>query len=347
MPAHNAVDSSRRLPTLLHISMWALILLLGIAAFVRLMPLGWSLLRGILNTGLMAVLFYANGRLFVRFFEREKWWSYFASAISLMLLLSLIRFHINMRFPYLEGVITNYQPGRVAFFFGAFITNVFTLLVGFLHESVLSRWRQDRRRLELIGAQQAAQLQFLRAQINPHFLFNTLNNIYSLAVVRSEKTASLVMRLSDLLKYVIYQGQEEYVSLKEEIRVLEEYIELFQLQHEEPCNIRFESTIHNQELSVEPLLLVPIVENCFKHCDFAENEDAFVKLQLEAKGERLWFYAENSFNPRARQKDTTGGVGVENIRRRLNLRYPDQHMVTFERTSDRFIVSLRVDLSKK
>ena len=346
MTSSTSIYPSGRLQVLLHLSVWLLIWMLSTAAFIRMLPVGESMLRGGVNTLLMMSLFYANSGLYHRFFQGQRWQIYFVWAIGLMLLVSALRFLINTRFSYDEDVSPYFRPGPLPLLFGVVVTNAFILLVGFLYESVLARWRRDRRQLELINEQRTAQLQFLRAQINPHFLFNTLNNIYSLAVMRSEKTAPLVMRLSDLLKYVIYEGQDEKVPLSKEVEMLEEYIDLFQLQHEEPQQISFSAEVPPEEIRVEPLLFLPIVENCFKHCDFAENEQAYASLTLRVKDDQLWFEAVNSYNPYSNQKDKTGGVGLENIRRRLALRYPEKHSLELNRENGVFEIRLHLHLPK-
>ena len=197
----------------------------------------------------------------------------------------------------------------------------------------------------MLAEQREAKIQFLRAQMNPHFLFNTLNNIYSLAVVKSEKTAPLVLRLSDLLRYVIYDAQQEQVPLAKAITILEEYIELFQLQYEEQKDITFTYQLPRKGYLIEPLLLIPLVENCFKHSDLAENENGYVHLELLIDEDEMTFSAKNSFNPLQSQKDEQGGVGLENIRRRLALQYPDDHQLTQEKSKDHFCVQLAIPLT--
>lgn len=345
MEPKTTFSSGRDLPILLHLSLWLLIGLLSVAAFVRMLPLGASLVRGGINTLLMAALFYGMSRLFRRYYEHKQWPVYLAGSTVLLLLITVIRFQVNILFDYAPIELPNFQVNRVSFFLGALITNIFIAFISFLYESILSRNRQQQRQLTLIAERQEAELQFLRAQMNPHFLFNTLNNIYSLAVLRSEKTAPLVMRLSDLLKYVIYEGNNERVQLSRELEVLNEYIDLYQLQHESPLNIHCEFAVPEEPVWIEPLLLVPIIENCFKHADFSENEAAFARIQLEVDDQRLLFRASNSYNPREQQKDAVGGVGLTNIRHRLDLRYPDRHELTVQQDGGVFSLQLQLQLN--
>ena len=180
---------------------------------------------------------------------------------------------------------------------------------------------ENRRELETLHAE--AQINYLKAQINPHFLFNTLNNIYSAATLQHPRTAEMVLRLSDLLHYITYDAQAELVPLQKETDHIRAYIDLHQLKSETPLPICFEVEGDIQDCHIEPLLLLPLVENALKHSDLEENPNGFLNILLRREDRRLFFKVENTFNPQNRQKDTVGGVGLENIRRRLALKHVD------------------------
>ena len=311
---------------------------------MRLLPFQQSFVRAALNTTAMMVLFYVVGFLYQRYYEDRAYWKFTFGLILAFVIVTGLRFRINAGFSYIGDGTAYFKPEPVSFFFGALITNLTTLLNSLLYQLVRSRVIMKQRQATLLADQREAKLQFLRAQMNPHFLFNTLNNIYSLAVVKSDKTAPLVLRLSDLLQYVIYDAQKSRTSLAKEISILEEYISLFQLQHEEPVKVDFSYQLPREPIMIEPLLLVPIVENCFKHGDFAENPDAYVTLTLGWKNDVLHFKADNSYNPNQHQKDRTGGVGLENIKRRLQLQYPDRHSLRIEANDRIFSLELNLEL---
>lgn len=334
--------STNRLLILLHLCVWLFIFGLSWAAFIKMMPLPDSFIRAVLNTSSLALLFYCIGIVYGFYYERRKYWQFGVSLAVIFIVVTIIRYYVNRQFSYLEDMSPYYTPGPVSFLIGAIITNITTLLISLLYQLVRSRIRLKQRETELLVEQREASIQFLRAQMNPHFLFNTLNNIYSLAVVRSEKTAPLVLRLSDLLRYVIYDAQQEKVALAKEVAVLEEYIELYELQYETPKDIIFHYQLPRNGFLIEPLLLIPLVENCFKHSDLAENEQGFVHLELLVSENKITFNAANSFNPLQRQKDEQGGVGLENIRRRLALQYPARHQLKMEKTGSRFHIQLEI-----
>ena len=127
------------------------------------------------------------------------------------------------------------------------------LVVSAFYAFVIIRNENERKHLALINAQNVAHLKFLRAQINPHFLFNTLHNIYSLAIVKSDKTADMVLRLSNLLRYVTYDGQSEKVQLEQEVVHIQEYIHLYQMKSEEPLNIQFSVKGAIKDRTIEPM----------------------------------------------------------------------------------------------
>lgn len=300
-------------------------------------------MRSVGNIALVAALFYSLSWVYHRFFERKRWWDYGIWALFLFVLVGGLRLLLNMNLHYDMSRVPYMREGLVPFTWAVIITNLGIFYLNLVYEMLKSRRGREAQQLRLVNERQAAQLQFLRMQMNPHFLFNTLHNIYSLAVMQSEKTAPLVLRLSELLQYVIYETQAPTVSLRAEVNMLREYIELFQLQFEHPRDIRLQVNDWGaHDFQVEPLLLVPIVENCYKHCDFNDNPEAFIELVLQVDGEGLHFRATNTFNPNNRSKDRTTGVGLANIQRRLELRYPGRHQLRIKEWERTFVIDLRL-----
>jgi len=304
----------------IHASIWLLILLIYILIFGQYFSVGLSLLRGLANLLPMMVLFYANLFFVNLFFERKKYGLFIIANLILLLVLIVVRVQLNLQFPQIdrEAFIASERDG---WRLGALFTNFLVLLVSTFYQILENRFAAEQNNQQIIQQQQEAQLQFLRAQINPHFLFNTLNNIYSLAVVKSDKTADMVLRLSNLLRYVVYDGREPQVQLQREARQIQEYIELFQMRSEEPLDIEFVQEGPLEQIRLEPMILIPLIENCFKHCDFEVNPEAFAKISLKIRDGQLQFNTRNSKDDR-QQKDKQGGVGLSNIRRRLALKYP-------------------------
>ena len=186
-----------------------------------------------------------------------------------------------------------------------------------------------------------AELAFLKSQINPHFLYNTLNYVYSLAIPVSEKLADAVLKLSDLMRYTLQDSPDGKVLLNKEIEYLESYIALFRMRFEPAFYVHF-SAQGIAEQRIASLLLIPFVENAFKHGVVNDPEHPVV-ISLKVIGKHLEFRLSNSISPG--QKDHSSGIGLVNIERRLNLIYPEQHELKIKTHGNCYATSLIIELS--
>ncbi|MBK8567162.1 MAG: histidine kinase [Saprospiraceae bacterium] len=337
--------TDRKITPWIHLAFW---LLLGV---VNLVLSNWFLdpqmnvWRPLINHAVMALMFYANAWLVNRYLEKKAYVPYFAWTNLMIWALVPVRFFINKFFLMPEGP----EPPNLAkgLIFGALATGYGIVMLSTIYQLLVNRYAEERKALDSAKRQTEAELQFLRAQINPHFLFNTLNNIYSLAVVRSPKTADMVLKLSQLLRYVVYEHKEKKVPVEREVEHIRHFIELFQMRSEEPLNIKLEVDGDLSEVKIEPMILIPIVENCFKHCDFDTNRNAFVNIQLSVNDGVLTFKTFNSKNDADQQKDQVGGVGLENIRRRLELQHHKAFQFSTKTTKEVFGVFFTLNLSEK
>ena len=335
---------NRKLETLLHIIIWLSILLAVCLIFSQFMPWQNSALRGFFNVLPIAILFYFILWMVNHYWEKKKFGQFSLLAFTLVAIGTIIRGESNKYFPL---ALEEYQffENRKSWYLAALITNLACVGIGILYQLVYNRYEAEKRNLSIINEQREAQLQALRGQINPHFLFNTLNNIYALAVVDSKPTADMVLKLSKLLRYVIYDSQEKKVTLKKEVQQIEEFIELFQMRMEEPANIQFDFSGVNDHQLVEPMILIPFLENGFKHGDFDTNVDAFLKADLGVKNDQLDFKIVNSKNNLDTQKDRRGGVGLDNIKKRLELKYSRQYQLDIHDQEDQFFVHFKLQLA--
>ncbi len=199
----------------------------------------------------------------------------------------------------------------------------------------------------LIANREKAQneLRALKAQINPHFLFNNLNTIYSLASQKDERTKDVILQLSDFLRYVLYDTGSESIPLEKEVEIIRTYVEL----QKERVNPLITQVILNLEGSfgsayITPLLLLPLAENCFKHG--IGKEPGRIVINIGFNGKQLIFATENSIALREKTgKEENGGIGIKNVEKRLNLLYPNRHSLHFEEKDGIYKVELKVDLS--
>ena len=330
----------KRLEIALHVLIWPFFLVAMIMTFYQFIGFKGSLLRGVANVASLAILCYLHIWFVNRYWERQLYWQFGLFSFLSLLFFTLLRSEVNGSFDY-----SDLTEKRINWFLSSLFTNLSLMVVCVLYQLLYNRYRSEKHNLAIINEQQEAQLQALRAQINPHFLFNTLNNIYSLTMVDPKRTAEMVLKLSHLLRYVIYDGQEKQVNLKKEVGQIEEFIGLFQMRMEEPANIQFtHSGLTGTEL-IEPMILIPFLENGFKHGDFDTNPKAFLTAELSVQNNLLEFQVVNSKNDQNRQKDPYGGVGLENIQKRLALKYQGQHQLDIQDQEHLFSVQLQLQLN--
>lgn len=185
------------------------------------------------------------------------------------------------------------------------------------------QWTRQNNQISALEKEKSqAELDLLKQQLNPHFFFNTLNNLYALSLQRSEQTSESILQLSDLMRYVIYKAKEPLVSIGEEVRYLEDYLQLQQIRLRKHLDLRFEKDIKEDAVSIAPLLLIVFVENAFKHGIEQAEGDAFLHLSLRIDSTSLFFVCKNSIEPQA---DAQGGIGLSNLRKRLALLYPGKY----------------------
>ncbi len=329
---------------ILHSGFWALYVLLFTMLTANFLPLGTAFSRVFLSGLVLAFAFYFNALLLVNILlEKKRWALFFLFAILLAFVTGMVRFLI----------INSYDNNSIGFAFSetpkillnsSFGVQSVIIFISTFYQLILNRIRKERLRQELVNRQNEAEIKFLKAQINPHFLFNMLNNIYALSVTGSANTSQMILKLSELLRYVIYGGREKKLALEREIEHIDIFIELFQMKSENLLNITFEKSGNFAGLVIEPMILIPIVENCFKHTDFDTNENAFAKIIIGLKGQEVLFTTINTKNNNDNQKDETGGVGLENIRKRLELTYKDKFNMEIKNEGNYFELKLKVTL---
>ena len=209
-------------------------------------------------------------------------------------------------------------------------STLFRFLNDFMQEQA-QRSRLENERLR-------AELSFLRSQISPHFMFNVLNSIVSLARKKSDLVEPAILQLSDLMRYMLYESDDRRVTLAKEIKYLNSYIDLQRLRFGDDINLQFSVDNQLPHQLLEPMLLIPFVENAFKH-GVGAVEDPLIEVSLRARGNRLDFRVVNKTDP-APPRITGQGIGLPNVQRRLNLLYPSTHQLRFSRGAGRYEVLL-------
>ena len=283
--------------------------------------------------------FYLNAYwLTPKLFNRRR---YLAFSGSLLLMLGVVLLLHFVMFTYIFR-LEHFSPlGAMGFLFPPFalaiaISTTFRVVSDNLTAERLAHDRQEENL--------KTELSFLRSQINPHFIFNILNNLVALEQMKSPELGPTIFKLSALMQYMLYEADEESVSLQREQDYLESYIDLQRQRFGEKVPVSVSMHVPDGFYEIEPMLLIPFVENAFKH-GVGMIEDPSIGIELQVKDHTLHFSVRNRYNPLSEEiKDKGSGIGLGNVSRRLKLLYGDQHVLQISREDGWFIVTLELKL---
>nr|WP_315422931.1 histidine kinase [uncultured Pedobacter sp.] len=289
------------------------------------------------------LLFLINSRLLVSKILKEKGLLVYLLSLSAtvavlypLLAQLLILLPINTVFG--RSIFVN-NPFELENAFGAFAIMLISLPV------VLAlQWgKQNNRILSLEKEKSQTELDLLKQQLNPHFFFNTLNNLYALSLQKSDKTPESILQLAELMRYTIYKGQEKTVKLSQELDYINDYIQLQQIRLRKTLHFEFDKQITNDQIDIAPLLLIVLIENAFKHGIEPAEDAATLKLSLISNDTTLIFSCENSFDPE--EVNEIKGIGIDNLRKRLELIYPGRYTLEITTIADIFKAELKLKLT--
>jgi hypothetical protein len=282
--------------------------------------------------------------LYRRLFQVKKYGLYFsvgaASWIAFLLGRTCFQFYYLQDEPRFKGNT----------FTDIFLNNITVVLVSFLFITACKYFKDGYITQEFEAQRKQQQLMAevnnLKSQIAPHFLFNTLNNLYGLAVDKSDKLPGLMLRLSDLLRHSLYETQKPLVPLNEEIDVLKSYIQLESIRLEDDLQLEIDNRIPEKTpCQIAPLILIVFIENAFKHAKLVQSGAVTIYLKTTLEDDWLHFVLKNNYNPD--KEDSENGIGIINVKRRLDVLYPDgQYELSISRNDTCFEVSLRMQLVK-
>ena len=257
-----------------------------------------------------------------------------------MLVIKSVFYSLDME---LEENMKKFMSENSSMFFDYIVQSVVFTGFAYLLRFTFEWFNNEKQRAELINQNQASELALLRYQINPHFLFNTLNNIYSLVYKKDDKAPDAVMKLSEILHYMLYKSNSDQVLLDNEIKYLRSFIELQKLRLGSGNFVQFTVKGFTTGRTIAPMILLPFVENAFKHCN-KQAASPGISILLEAVPGSLVFSGRNFIITDEKQvKDETGGIGLQNIRRRLELLYPGKYKLDIEQKNNEFIVNLNLN----
>ncbi len=212
---------------------------------------------------------------------------------------------------------------------------------------IITDWVRHQRERQILETQtMQSELKFLRSQINPHFLFNTLNNLYALTLKKSDKAPEIVIKLSEMMRYMLYECNEKRVDLSKEVNYLKNYLDLERLRQGKNVEINFEVKGSVSDQRIAPLMFIPFIENSFKHGLNNHITKGFVNIKLDIEDNCVYMNIENSKPEKLPMKEHafSGGIGLVNVRRRLNILYPDHYTLNIKDNPKTYVVNLKIEL---
>ena len=283
-------------------------------------------------------LFYLNVLLLMpRLFYRKKYALYIVALLFSFSLVMLVH----------GALFRPFAPGRNFNFFQSSGHNtipfLFTVLVSMVYTMVADKIKTDLLAARVNHENLKTELSFLRSQVSPHFLFNVLNNIAALARIKSDDLEPTVMKLSVLMRYLLYETDEDKVIIKNEAEYLRDYIDLQKQRYGEELTLQVLFDLKEEWQTIEPMLLIPFVENAFKHGGgLIQHPDIYIHLEVD--NNELHFIVRNKFEQHETIKDKTSGIGLANVKRRLELLYPGKHNLLMNKENGWFTISLKLIL---
>ncbi|OON70519.1 sensor histidine kinase [Hymenobacter sp. CRA2] len=336
----------RLLHLLVHLVFWAALPFLP-WVLLQQQPPHFSFWRTVAPIVRLAVLFYLNYWVLIpQLLARRRVVAYLGVVLVL-----IIGLHLPMSLHWLGiGTLPPLRPGttladRQQFQAVIVLVTVFVWMVS-SGLRITSEWfENERARRQMHSDKLAAELAFLKSQVSPHFLFNTLNNIYSLAQLRSEDTPEAILKLAQLMRYMLYEANDPRVPLEQEVEYLHNYVDLQRLRLADDVEIEFVEEGPLAGKLIEPMLLIPFVENAFKHGVSYQHPSA-IRMLLRVTGNELLFRVQNRRFPVAPPATAArdSGIGVQNVTQRLHLLYPERHRLHIEQTDDEYLVTLTLAL---
>lgn len=340
---------SRNSGWLIHVAIWAVILALP---FFSPQP-GRALHGGVDYSRLLPVIisfvivFYTNYLFLIKHFLSNKRFGGFIFWNVLLIAKASVAVHLFFRYAVPHDVAPPPHSTLDTISFSVRNTVIYMAIVGIaVAVKMTAEWyKNEAQRKEIEKNQAEAELANLKNQVNPHFLFNTLNNIYSLIQIDPVKAQEAVHDLSGMLRYVLYESQKDSVPLTKECKFLKEYIKLMSARLSSGVRLEVDLQDTASDRQIAPLLFIPLVENAFKH-GISDTEDSFIRIELNEKDEYVICLVENSYFPKDDTDRSGSGIGIINLKRRLDLLYPGAYSFEYGRVQSVYRSLLRIKTNK-
>ncbi len=292
----------------------------------------------------LIVMVYITNSLLIPSFLYKKRYGLFVLLFLLMILISSVtKMYIvgSLTHDPTKFTLSGDLKGRI---YDNVIPHFFLVIAGASFKLMFDQINLQKKMAELAKDKAEAELNFLKSQINPHFLFNSLNSVYFLIDKNNPDARQALHKFSDMLRYQLYEANGEKIPIEKEIGYLQDYVHLQQLRKDENYKVQFNCSQEVKNFSIEPLLLIPFVENAFKHISHNTKGDNFVNLDMTRSNGYFEFVAENSCEKGGYTTEQHGGIGMNNVKRRLELLYPGTHQLTIDDNGDTFKINLKLKI---
>ena len=335
----------RRLSIIFQVCFWFLIMVLQIGMSTDFLPFQVALMFAGLNTILSMAVFYLNSLwIFPSFFEKRRFVLYLVINIVLLGVLSHVFYMVD------SYIIINFTTEplpkdlpRMFPYFRIFSMLIFIVFISLIFSLIRKVQDQEGKEKQLSKEKSDTEIQLLKAQINPHFIFNSMNNIYSLAYSKSDQAPEAILKLSEMLRYVYYDCNRDEVTLGAELEYIRNYMAFQQMKSPHEQSIVLEADGIDLSFRIAPMLFIPFVENSFKYSKIEELLDARVEIKLTTEDNKLCFRITNTHPENG--KSPGSGMGIENVRNRLALTYPGTSSLEFKDENSSFEVVMKIGKS--
>lgn len=283
-----------------------------------------------------------NYILIPKLLYKKRYWLFTISFIVMVVSSSLLKMQLLGRVMN-SAFLLDWNTGWKVKIYDNVLPHFFLVLAGAAFKLMIDAVRMQNRMASIAKEKAEAELAYLKQQINPHFLFNALNTVYFQIDKTNTAARSSLHQLSEMLRYQLYEARENRIPVEKEIQYLQDYIRLQSQRQEAAYKIEFTVAPDVKGFFIEPFLLLPFVENCFKHLSHFNDAENFISININMQGEMLVFSSVNSFE-KNEMVESRNGIGISNTSRRLELLYPAAHELTVRKDADRFYVTLKLNV---
>jgi two-component system, LytTR family, sensor kinase len=338
--------NSRWFTPAIHILFWLGFFLIPFIDDNRQHVSDYFIIRNAFLLALLASFYYLNYLLFIpKLLLRGRMQVYGVIILAMILSISVV----NMLFAQILDDLMSHEmhhPGIMRRLFFPVFPSLFVFAISTAMKITNEWFIAERQKKEMENEKLNSELAFLKSQVNPHFLFNILNNICALARKKSDETENAIIKLSQIMRYMLSESKDEKVTLSKEIEYLENYIQLQRLRISEKVIISFAVEGNTENYLIEPMLLIPFVENSFKH-GVSYLDESKIGISLKVENRKLSFHVSNNIARKNENDiDTNSGIGLKNVMRRLELLYPGKHVISIREEEMKYFVDLEINFEK-